>query len=134
MTLEPGGLTVNGTFVSTSDRNLKEHFKPVDSGGVLNKVVSLPITEWQYKEKPATRHLGPMAQDFYSAFGIGADDRHIATVDADGVALAAIQGLNQKVEEQRSEIRFRDREIQALQQSVSELKTLVNRLISERTR
>ena len=43
-----------------------------------------------------------MAQDFYAAFAVGPDDKHIATVDADGVALAAIQGLNQKLEEQRA--------------------------------
>jgi len=44
-----------------------------------------------------------MAQDFYAAFAVGPDDKHIATVDADGVALAAIQGLNQKLDETREE-------------------------------
>jgi hypothetical protein len=44
-----------------------------------------------------------MAQDFYAAFGLGMDDKHISMVDADGVALAAIQGLNHKLEEARAE-------------------------------
>ena len=103
MHLTAGGLWVNTTFVSASDRNLKENFQPVDARAVLDKVAALPLTEWNYKQDPATRHVGPMAQDFHAAFGLGPDDKHIATVDADGVALAAIQGLNQKVEEQRAE-------------------------------
>jgi hypothetical protein len=78
-------------------------------------------TQWKYKVEPAgTKHLGPMAQDFHAAFGLnGADDKHIATVDEDGVALAAIQGLNQKLDE-------KDAEIQQLRQSVAELKKLVS--------
>ena len=103
MRLTSGGLTVNGTFVSASDRNGKENFAPVQPREVLEKVVALPLSSWNFKADPATRHVGPMAQDFYAAFGVGPDDKHIATVDADGVALAAIQGLNQKLEEQRVE-------------------------------
>ena len=66
-----------------------------------------------------------MAQDFHAAFGIGPDDKHIATVDADGVALAAIQGLNEKVEvrSQRSEDR-----IQKLEAENAELKARLEKL------
>ena len=57
----------------------------------------MPITSWSYKaEKPSIRHIGPMAQDFYKAFGLGLDDKHITTIDEGGVALAAIQGLYQQ--------------------------------------
>jgi hypothetical protein len=66
-----------------------------------------------------------MAQDFYAAFRIGRDDKHITTVDEGGVALAAIQGLNQKLEQQSKE---KDTEIQTLKQSVAELKQLVQSL------
>jgi hypothetical protein len=46
-----------------------------------------------------------MAQDFHAAFGLnGADDKHISVVDEGGVALAAIQGLNQKLDEKAAEI------------------------------
>ncbi len=101
-------LDVNGTVTATafnpsSDRNLKENFTPVSPRDVLNKVVGIPITRWNFISDPETAHVGPMAQDFRAAFGLGTDERHIATVDADGVALAAIQGLNQKLEEQRAE-------------------------------
>ena len=85
-------------FTPTSDRNAKEEFTPIDARAVLNKVAQLPITEWRYKTQTDARHIGPMAQDFREAFGLGRDDKHITSVDADGVALAAIQGLNQKLE------------------------------------
>ena len=76
-------------------------------------------------QDPSVRHLGPMAQDFRQAFGLGEDDRHISSSDADGVALAAIQGLNQKLEET---VRQKDARIAALEQNVAELRQLVNAL------
>jgi hypothetical protein len=125
MRLRTSGLTVNGAFIGASDRNLKENFKPVDPRAVLDKVATLPLSEWNYKADTASRHVGPMAQDFYAAFGVGPDDKHIATVDADGVALAAIQGLNQRLEEQRSRLEQKQTEITELKQTVNELKELM---------
>ena len=121
MTLNGSGLTVNGTFVSASDRNAKQDFAEVNSRAVLEKVAQLPIQTWAYKNDPNTKHLGPVAQDFYATFGIGPDDKHIATVDEGGVALAAIQGLNQKVEKQRAENA-------ELKQELAELKQMVLKL------
>ncbi|HEX4121123.1 MAG TPA: tail fiber domain-containing protein [Verrucomicrobiae bacterium] len=92
------GVTVNGTFNNLSDRNAKQNFTPVSSVQMLEKVAQLPVSEWSYKEDPNTRHVGPVAQDFYASFNIGTDDKHIAPIDEGGVALAAIQGLDQKVE------------------------------------
>lgn len=106
-------------FNTTSDRNAKENFAPVDPQEVLEKVAALPISQWSFKDLTGTRHLGPMAQDFRAAFGLGSDDKHIATVDADGVALAAIQGLNQKVEE-------RDRRVRELEQRLEKLERQSN--------
>jgi hypothetical protein len=107
------------TWSPSSDRNRKAGFQPVDAATVLAKVSALPITSWHYTNDVTTPHVGPMAQDFYAAFGIGADDKHISDVDEGGVALAAIQGLNQKLD-------GKDAEIQQLQQSVAELKKLVS--------
>ncbi len=60
---------------------------------------------WNYRSQDAAiRHIGPVAQDFYAAFGVGEDDRHISTIDADGVALAAIQGLYQVVQQKETRI------------------------------
>jgi Chaperone of endosialidase len=87
-----------GTWTNASDENLKAGFSTVDAGQVLERVASLPVRRWHYKAEPSVRHIGPVAQDFYRAFGVGPDNKHIASVDADGVALAAIKGLNEKVE------------------------------------
>jgi hypothetical protein len=128
MRLTSGGLRVNGTFVSASDRNAKENFTPVDTASVLERVASMPITEWNYKDDPGTRHVGPMAQDFREAFPVGEDDKHIAMVDADGVALAAIQGLNRKVEAQAAELKSRDVRIEKLESELAELRNLVRQV------
>ncbi len=48
--------------------------------------------------------MGPMAQDFHAAFGLGVSDKMIDTVDPDGVALAAIQGLHAEIAEVRAEM------------------------------
>jgi len=93
-----GNILASGTVTGSSDRNAKEHFEPVNSLDILDKVAGLPITRWDYKEDSGVTHVGPMAQDFFAAFQVGMDDKHISMVDADGVALAAIQGLNEKVE------------------------------------
>ena len=96
-----------------SDRNLKEGFAAVDPGAVLAKVLALPLTTWSYRGEPV-RHLGPMAQDFHAAFGLGADDRHIHTLDAGGVVLAAIQGLHALVAAQARQLAAIERECAAL--------------------
>jgi hypothetical protein len=120
MLLNSSGLTVNGTFVSACDRNAKQDFSPVSSAQILDKVAALPISQWSYKADAATRHIGPVAQDFYAAFHVGPDDKHIAVVDESGVALAAIQALNQKLETQLKE---KDGEIQALKARLDRLET-----------
>ena len=50
-----------------------------------------------------SKHIEPMAQDFYAAFGVGPDNKHITTIDESGVALAAIQGLNAKLQDEAKE-------------------------------
>ena len=93
-----------GSPAPPSDRSLKEGFEPVDPRAILAAVATLPIERWSYKGE-TVRHLGPMAQDFAAAFGLGADDRHIFPLDAAGVALAAIQGLHGLVQAQGSPTR-----------------------------
>lgn len=83
-----------GSWASLSDRTVKTDIRALDDAGVLAKVAALPVTEWKYRSEPGVRHVGPMAQDFYAAFGLGEDDRHITTIDEDGIALAAIKALH----------------------------------------
>ena len=99
-------LAANGTaWAVISDRNVKKDFATVDAISILEKLAAMPITQWHYQweEKNVTPHIGPMAQDFKAAFYPGSDDKSITTLEADGVAFAAIQGLNQKLEEQKAE-------------------------------
>jgi Chaperone of endosialidase len=125
------GLGVNATigctapyFNTTSDRNLKEKFTPVDNQEILEQVASLPISRWNFKTDGQTRHIGPMAQDFYAAFNVGTDDKHIATVDEDGVALAAIQGLNEKLKEKDAELQKLKSQNEALEKRLTYLEQL----------
>jgi hypothetical protein len=121
-----GNLRVDGSISEASDVNLKENFEPVDSDDVLERLAAVPITTWNYKaDSPAVRHIGPMAQDFSAAFGVGPDDRHIAPLDANGVALAAIQALNQRIEEQDTQIADLQRENAALESRLAALEALV---------
>jgi trimeric autotransporter adhesin len=117
-------LTDGGVWANASDRNRKTDFIEVDPQSVLAKLASLPVREWRYtNEISSVRHLGPTAQDFQAAFHLGTDDKSIGTVDESGVALAAIQGLNQKLEEQRAENA-------ALKERLAELERLVASKIS----
>jgi hypothetical protein len=95
-----------GSWSSISDRNLKTDFSDIDAESVLENIIALPISTWRYKAQDAAiRHIGPMAQDFYAAFKVGEDERHITQVDEGGVALAAIQGLNKKLEAENAQLR-----------------------------
>jgi len=92
MYLSAGGSSWN----AVSDRERKENFAPVDAQELLERLAETPVTTWNYKSQdPTIRHVGPMAQDFNVLIeGLGGEgEDYINTLDADGVALAAIQGL-----------------------------------------
>ncbi|MGO8674846.1 MAG: tail fiber domain-containing protein [Limisphaerales bacterium] len=115
-----------GSWASLSDRDSKENVVAVDAGRVLDRLAELPIATWNYKsQEPSVRHIGPMAQDFFTAFGVGEDQRHITGVDADGVALAAVQGLNRKLE---TSLAQKEAQILELRRALMELKGQVERL------
>jgi hypothetical protein len=99
-----------------SDRNLKRDIEPVDERAVLESVARLPVSTWSYKQDdPSVRHLGPMAQDLYAAFGLGNTDRAYDPVDAHGIAFAAIRALYEQSQEQNARIERLERENEALQ-------------------
>jgi hypothetical protein len=94
---------------------LKRDVEPVDQNAILESVARLPVSTWSYKsEDPSVRHMGPMAQDFRAAFGLGDTDRAYDPIDAHGVAFAAIQGLYEQVREQSARIDHLERENEAL--------------------
>lgn len=97
-------LSAGGTWTNSSSRALKSAFEAIDADAVLAGVLTLPITRWHYTESAGEgTHLGPVAEDFRAAFGLGADGTSISTVDADGVALAAIQGLAGRMESRHAD-------------------------------
>jgi hypothetical protein len=119
VSLAPGG----GSWSTLSDRNAKENFTAADGRQILERVAALPISLWNYRsQESSVRHIGPMAQDFAAAFGVGEDEKHITTVDESGVALAAIQGLNQKLE---AATKAKDEEIRGLKQRIDRLEQLL---------
>ena len=111
---------------SSSDRALKCNIQAVDPKEVLSKLSRIPISRWSYNsEDPRIQHIGPMSQDFHAAFGLGQDDKHIDTIDADGVALAAIQGMYELMRE-------KDARIDELETRVKALEALISSLAQER--
>ena len=99
--LPPG----SGSWTTLSDVRAKENIRPVDGQAILEKILALPVSEWNYTtQDDSVRHLGPMAGDFHAAFGLGEDATGISSVDADGVALAAIQTLVRQQAELKAEI------------------------------
>ncbi|HET7925350.1 MAG TPA: tail fiber domain-containing protein, partial [Rhodanobacteraceae bacterium] len=112
-------LSSGGVWTNASSKTFKDGFGSVDVGAVLEKLVAMPVQTWFYKQShDEGRHIGPFAEDFAAAFGYGQDDKHIATVDESGVTIAAIQGLNQKVESDNT----------ALKQENAELRTKLDAL------
>jgi trimeric autotransporter adhesin len=121
-----GNILATGTITPNSDRNSKTDIKPVDTAAILECVAKIPVQQWRFKaEGEQVKHIGPMAQDFRAAFGLGAHETAIATVDADGVALAAIQGLNQKVENLNDQLKRRDAENAELKQRLEALEKII---------
>ncbi|HWY78098.1 MAG TPA: tail fiber domain-containing protein [Verrucomicrobiae bacterium] len=132
------GQPTSGMYISAggsgwntySDRNAKTNFASVDGRDILNRLAAIPILRWNYKtQDPSVQHLGPMAQDFNAAFDLGEGDKsgqkkYIHSLDIDGVALAAIQGLN-------TELKERDAKIQSLERDVADLKSMVKSLLQE---
>ncbi len=93
------------TWTSASSRSYKTDFDVVDSAAILDRLVALPIGTWTYRDSGESTHLGPMSEDFKAAFNLAGEGKSIATVDADGVALAANQGLNLKLDEENAALR-----------------------------
>jgi hypothetical protein len=118
----------SGSWSCTSSLHQKEHFRDEDGEVVLGKIAALPIRSWSYLGEPgAVRHLGPTAEDFRAAFGLGTDDTSIGMLDIAGVSLLAVQALERRTRE----LRGRTREVESLRSEVAELRAEVERLRRE---
>jgi hypothetical protein len=115
-----------GSWSCTSDRATKSDFTVIEPRDILARVVAMPITQWRWKgEAETVRHVGPTAQDFRAAFGLGYDDKTITLVDTEGIALAAIQGLY-------AELKERDATIAELRERVTQVESLRGELAALR--
>ncbi|MEM7196402.1 MAG: tail fiber domain-containing protein [Pseudomonadota bacterium] len=103
-----------------SDVNLKGNFNEVDQQDILQKVVDMPVEYWNYTaDGQSIRHIGPMAQDFRNAFGLGDSEKRIHMVDANGINVAAIQALHQKIEEKDARIEKLEHQVQLLMEKLN---------------
>lgn len=149
-------LSSGGNWTNASSRKLKTDFRPVDPINVLEGVLDLDITTWSYIDSENTTHMGPVAEDFHAKFKLGGDARSISTVDAAGVALAAIQGLHHRLVAEKSELRAKlagerarnaalegelerlrerqDEELTALRQELAALRELFSLRVAEKER
>jgi hypothetical protein len=140
VTLAAGG----GAWASLSDRNAKQDLVAVDAQDVLTRLAALPLYTWRYKtEVSKALHMGPTAQDFHAAFGLGESERTITTVDADGVALAAVQALHRNLQQQDATLAAQDAEyarlasrmasLESTQQDLAVVKAALAKLLKERS-
>jgi hypothetical protein len=121
----PGG----GAWQTVSDARKKTAFRAVDGEALLGRLAALPVRSWQYRAQPAsTRHVGPTAQDFRRAFGVGESDTTITTVDADGVALAAAQALERRTRAHATRLAALQAENAALRAELAALRAAVSTL------
>ncbi len=114
-------------WACSSDRALKTNIRPLDALDVLGRVLSMSVTRWSFKGAEPYTHIGPMAQDFKAAFGLGGDDRTISAMDAAGVALSAIQGLHQKLGERDRRIDQLERANRAMQRDLAAIRRSLGR-------
>lgn len=130
--LPDGELTAGGVELASS-REWKQDFESVDPQDILAKLEAIPIGTWAFERNPEVRHIGPYSEDFHTAFDLpGHDPRHLAITDVNGVALAAIQGLAARIEEQRGALEGQRHEIEELKRRNEKLEELVVRLDAAR--
>jgi hypothetical protein len=120
-------LTAGGVWTNGSSRTFKENFQPLNSQELLEKISSLPVEAWNFKNSEE-RHIGPLAEEFVSAFDVGAvredgtrDDKYLSTEDIAGVALAGVKELIRENQEQKQENQELKRTIEKLSQKIAQL-------------
>lgn len=117
-----GNLIISGTLTDASDKDLKENIVMVNGKDVLNKLLILPISTWNYKnDKDKQRHIGSMAQDFYKLFKFGPDNRHIAPKDVGFIAVVGVQELKKEME-------VKDKKIVELESKLKDLEMKIEKI------
>jgi hypothetical protein len=116
----------------SSDRNLKEHFTAVDVGAVLDRLDAMPVFYYEMKHsKSPIRYLGPTAQDFKSAFGLGDRETMIASGNEAGVTIAATQALYRKVKDDEAKIAALESQLAKQDAAMASLQSRLSRLLEQ---
>ena len=128
-----------GAWSCSSSRTIKEAFAAVDPEDILRRLRETPVSTWSYiAEKRRARHLGPVAEDFRAAFGLGSDDTSIGLADIDGVNFVAAQALEartaalqQRLDESAARVEALEAELAATRSRLLELAARLSRLEAE---
>jgi hypothetical protein len=119
------------SWTCASSRTVKENFRTVDGEDVLARIRAMPITTWNMiGGGREVRHLGPVAEDFYQAFGLGIGETTIGMGDIDGVNLAGVKALEARTQRLQQELDARTAEVGQLRGDVAELRAQVQALIA----
>ena len=120
-----GTFEVTGGLTNPSSRTLKNQFVSLDASTILAKLASLNIQQWAYKARPDEKHVGPIAEEFYAAFGLGQGDKNISTIDADGIMMLAIQALQQENAQLAQGMHQKDQQIAELENRLARIEQLL---------
>jgi hypothetical protein len=111
---------------TASSRTAKRNIEPVEPQNALDGVNSMEISTWEYRDGDdggaGTVHIGPMAEDFHEAFDVGRSDKHINSINADGVALAAIEGVSEELGQRDERITDLEAETEQLREGNEQLR------------
>jgi hypothetical protein len=109
---------------------LKEHFRAVDLDAVLDRLNAMPVFYYEMKHsKSPIRYLGPTAQDFKAAFGLGDSETMIATGNEAGVTIAATQALYRKLKDDEAKIATLQRQLAKQDAAMASLQLRLTRLL-----
>jgi len=129
-----GSVTATG-FLNSSSREFKTDIEALDAPLLLDRVMALPVLQWRYREEDeSTQHIGPMAEDFQAAFGLGSN-QHISLSDMGGITLAAVQEVYREQQKRNVVIDKLKAEVARLQRDNAELREGLandNRALTER--
>jgi trimeric autotransporter adhesin len=115
----------SGVFNCTSSRTTKENFLAIDGEELLASLRQIPVTSWNYvSEGRQARHIGPMAEDFYAAFGLGTSNTSIGVQDLAGISIAAVKAL----EERTAQLQAKTAEVDELRARMLSLEERLARL------
>lgn len=121
----------SGAWEIMSSRIIKNNLQHVQTDQILASLKKLPVYTWSYRSDPGgALHIGPTAEDFHNQFSFGADSSTIATVDPDGVALAAIQETARLIDAQQSVLSSQTKRLRNLETELEQLRNANGSLLT----